>query len=227
MCIYKVWQHTFKTQQTLKLHYDKSRAADCEKCQYCVQACFLDLDPRQTDIYDSCVNCGACIVACDKMHSKQAGQGLLSFQFGGEPVRSGRWLQGRLSSMFSRVHWTLPIFGLGCGFFIWGMLSYSPLHASVYRADGDQRNGIHAYTIHIANKLYGPTQISLSVQGLPEGSYRLQHRQVTFSDTGRMDIQLNLSGDLPPGLYPFKVLVHAPGDDLILEATHFAGNKHG
>ena len=71
MCIYKVWQHGFKTKQTLKLKYDTTRAEACSTCNYCMQACFLDLDPRRTDLYDSCINCGACIAACDRLHQKK------------------------------------------------------------------------------------------------------------------------------------------------------------
>ncbi|MCI0507388.1 MAG: 4Fe-4S binding protein, partial [Gammaproteobacteria bacterium] len=34
MCIYKVWQHGFKTQHTLHIAYDSSRSTICEKCNY-------------------------------------------------------------------------------------------------------------------------------------------------------------------------------------------------
>jgi len=34
MCVYRVWQHGFKTHQTLRLAYDESRSEQCEKCNY-------------------------------------------------------------------------------------------------------------------------------------------------------------------------------------------------
>lgn len=46
MCIYRVWQHSFKTRETLHIHYDSARSDHCSSCHYCVDACFLDIDPR-------------------------------------------------------------------------------------------------------------------------------------------------------------------------------------
>jgi polyferredoxin len=86
-CIYRVWQHSFKTKQTLHVAYDRSRADECARCNYCVSACFIDLDPRQTAVYDSCINCGECIDACDRLHAKQAIPGLLRFEVRERSVR--------------------------------------------------------------------------------------------------------------------------------------------
>ena len=60
-CVYRVWQHSFRTRETLHVRYDASRSSACEKCNYCVTSCFIDIDPRKTDIYDSCINCGECM----------------------------------------------------------------------------------------------------------------------------------------------------------------------
>ncbi|HXH65320.1 MAG TPA: 4Fe-4S binding protein, partial [Mariprofundaceae bacterium] len=80
-CIYRIWQHSFKTSQTLRIGYDASRSDDCIKCGYCLSACAVDLDPRDTELYSGCTACGECIVACDRLHERKGSAGLLSFVF--------------------------------------------------------------------------------------------------------------------------------------------------
>ena len=113
MCIYKVWQHGFKTKQTLHIEYDESRAQACAKCNYCVTACFIGIDPRNTNEYDSCINCGECITACNNLHVKKNLPGLLSFKIGEQRATKFAMLSMKLSSLSSRVHWTLPFAVLG------------------------------------------------------------------------------------------------------------------
>ncbi|MDR0481130.1 MAG: 4Fe-4S binding protein, partial [Gallionellaceae bacterium] len=54
-CLYRMWQHIFKTKQTLHVDYDSSRSSECEKCNYCETSCFIDLNPTQFTIYDTCL----------------------------------------------------------------------------------------------------------------------------------------------------------------------------
>lgn len=81
-CVYRVWQHSFRTRETLHVEYDASRSASCSKCSYCVSSCFIEIDPRKTIVYDSCINCGECVDACNRLHQKSGEAGLLSFAFG-------------------------------------------------------------------------------------------------------------------------------------------------
>lgn len=218
MCIYKVWQHTFKTRNTLKIHYEESRSQACEKCNYCANSCFLDLDPRNTLEFDSCINCGACIVACDKMHNKSGGVGLLSFNFG---IKRGVF--SNLSNMFQRLHWAVPILLLGFTMFVWGLLSYSPLHATVYRGDGREGYGKNDYTINVAHKLYSEKSVNIMVDGLDEQYYQLHQDNIRFDSVGRQTVRLSLSPDLPPGIHRFVVVLSDPtGRRIKLMGRHFS-----
>lgn len=212
MCIYKVWQHTFKTKQTLHIAYDQARAQECEKCNYCVSSCFLAIDPRKTDVYDTCINCGECITACDalQVRKKGGGAGLLKFAFGERVGQNFEYFKTNVNSLFGRVRWSFPIFLLGLVMFVWGLLTWEAHHVSVYRADTLQGSHIQDYRISIANKFYHEANLSLSVEGLPEGSYRLAQSEVLFDTAKRINVELNISRDLPAGLHPFLVRVKSP-----------------
>ena len=226
MCIYKVWQHSFKTRQTLHIAYDPSFAEECAHCNFCVSACFVDIDPRNTQTYDACVNCGECITACANIReSRNSGGSLLRFELGERAIDRGNRLIG-LSTLFRRVTWTTPLTALGVGMFVWGIISYQPYHFTAYRADTMHGDQILDYRISISNKLYHPGNVNVRIEGLPEGSYRLSAQRVTFSTAERRDLELHLSDSLPGGLYPFLVHVESEeGWHGSFRVHHFAGNK--
>ncbi len=210
MCIYKVWQHTFKTRQTLHIAYDENRSDECEKCNYCVTSCFLGIDPRKTDVYDTCINCGECITACDALHSrKSSGAGLLKFAMGERKSSDYDSFKTNMNDMFSRVRWSLPIFLLGGVMFVWGIIAYERYHIAVYRADTMHGSQILDYRISVANKFYEPTQLYLEVEGLESGQFTLQNERVQFDTAGRINVELNVSPDLPKGLHPITVRVRS------------------
>jgi polyferredoxin len=202
MCVYRVWQHGFKTKQTLKITYDESRSELCEKCNYCSTACFIGLDPRNTDMYDSCINCGECIDACDRLQAKKGKAGLLSFEHGSKTKASA---MRNLASMSLRVRWTLPFSALGLGFFIWGLVAYEPYRLAVYRADLQFASVIRDYRIAVSNKLYRDAEVSVRIEGLPENSYVLPEKVLRFDTATRIDLNLHIESNLPPGLYSFLV----------------------
>ena len=208
MCIYKVWQHTFKTRQTLHVAYDQSRADECVRCGYCVNACFLDIDPRQTNLYDTCINCGECITACNILQAKKNGApGLLRFEMRSRADdATPHQDKGGLSTLLGRAVWTAPLFLLGLVLFVWGLVSYEPYHFTVYRAETRHGEQIEQYRITVANKRYRDAVIDFTVAGLPEGSYRLEKEQARFTTAGRQDIAIRVdSTALGRGIYPFIV----------------------
>ncbi len=207
-CIYRVWQHFFRTKETLHVLYDESRSADCAKCNYCVTACFIGLDPKKTDLYDSCINCGECINACDRLHAKEGGKGLLSFEMGERKKEKyrGASFRDNVGSLVSRVSWTGPITLLGFAMFVWGLYSYSPFNLSADRFDSSGQD----YQIEIANKLYKPAEISLHVSGLPEGSYRLDAASFHLDAAKRRKVTLHIARSLPQGLH--RVSIRADSD---------------
>jgi len=210
MCVYKVWQHGFKTNQTLHVAYDNTRAESCEKCNYCVTSCFLELDPRKTELYDTCINCGECITACDQIQAKKGQQGLLRFKVGERLASKKNLFKARLSSLSSRVHWTLPFGLIGAGMFVWGLISYEYYHLAVYRSDTLQGNQITDYRIAVSNKRYSSAELAIEVEGLSAAQYHLSSATAQFSGVGRLDLELNISQDMPPGLHSFLVHARAP-----------------
>jgi len=65
---------------SLRMKMDISRISECTDCRRCEKACFMDILPRKNKKDISCVNCGACIVACDRELGK--GRGLFHYRFG-------------------------------------------------------------------------------------------------------------------------------------------------
>ena len=208
MCIYRVWQHGFKTHQTLKLAYDATRSEQCAKCNYCSTVCFIGLDPRNTDMYDSCINCGECIDACNNLQAKKGEVGLLSFVKGNVAKNKN---QRNLASMSMRMRWTLPFSLLGLSMFIWGLMSYDHYHLAVYRADQQFGTVISDYRIAVSNKLYSDAELKVSIEGLPKQDYRLPDPLVKFTTAGRVDLMLHMESNIPPGLHTF--LVHVDSKD--------------
>lgn len=216
MCIYRVWQHSFKTRQTLHIAYDEARGERCASCNFCLSVCPVEIDPRNTSTYDSCINCGACISACDSLQYRVGEPGLLSFEFGerkvsklvGLAIQQGSNLKSNLGTLLGRFSWSLPLTVLGAAMFAWGLLSYQPYHLSVYRADTNQGT-IQDYRIGLANKLYKEALLKVRVEGLPAASYQLSANEMAFTTVGRKDLNVHIAPVLAKGLHPFIVHVEA------------------
>jgi polyferredoxin len=68
---------------SLRLKMDTARFSACTDCKGCDRACFMNVTPRKIKRDISCVNCGACVEACNK--ELGAGKGLFQLDFGGSP----------------------------------------------------------------------------------------------------------------------------------------------
>lgn len=207
MCVYKVWQHGFKTSQTLKVVYDESRSDSCEKCNYCNTVCFLGLDPRNTDMYDSCINCGDCIDACNRLQEKNNLPGLLSFSSGARGEGKVGALARNLASMSTRIRWTIPFAVIGLCMFVYGLMDYQYYHLAVYRADTEHGAEIRDYRVAVSNKLYRPANLTVSIEGLSEDDYSFSENNVHFDGVGRVDLNLHIKPNLEEGLHSFLVRV--------------------
>ncbi len=207
MCIYRVWQHSFKTKDTLKVVYDDTRSKDCSHCHYCVDACFLDIDPRKTEVFDSCVNCGECIVACDTLHAKSRklqGPGLLRFAVG---EASRRAEDSVLGSIIYRARFSLTATVLSAVLFTLGVVNYQPHDFTVYR--NERVNSTNDFRINLAHKRYQPVRFRISLEGLPADGFVLERQRVDFSSVGRKDVRLHIKPGLPRGVHRFRVTVTA------------------
>jgi polyferredoxin len=208
-CIYGVWMHSFKTKHTLHVAYDASRNADCVGCNYCVNSCIVDIDPRKTNVFDSCINCGDCIDACNRLHIKDGTPGLLRFDML-ERTQSGvSKFTGSAVSLLSRMGWTTPFVVIGGVMFVWGLWTYEPYHVAVDHANMQQGSSGQDYTIAISNKLYRPAQLRVRVLGLPQGSYTLSSEALKLPQIGRDTVILSIAKGLPHGLYSAVVEVSA------------------
>ncbi len=229
MCIYKIWQHGFKTKDTLHIAYDASRAEDCTRCsKLCESRCFLGLDPKNTETYDACINCGECIVACDAVHAKKGEPGLLRFEVGERESARLSTFRSNLSGFVGRVRWTIPFTVLGLILFAWGLYSYQPQRLTVYPAKEEGVQLHDQYRIDLAHKLYRPAEVRLAVEGLPPGSYRLSQERVRFESTGRVEVRLQILPGLAPGIHTF--LVRAASDDgwsAAFRMQHFVAEGDG
>lgn len=208
-CIYRVWQHSFKTKQTLHIKYDVSRADECAKCNYCTTACFIDLDPRKTEVYDSCINCGECVDACNRIHAKKKTPGLLRFEMGArDPGGAGKF-RTAATSLFGRTKWTAAFWLLGALMIAWGSWTYQPYHVAVYRSETPQAHTIHKYRIAISNKLYQPAEFKVQIKGLPKNGYRLSADSIRLLPAARGSLTLDVAKNLPRGMYSIIVGVSA------------------
>ncbi|MBU6468737.1 MAG: 4Fe-4S binding protein [Betaproteobacteria bacterium] len=208
-CVYRVWQHSFKTRETLHIKYDDSRASECLKCNYCVTACFIDLDPKKTDIYDSCINCGECIDACNKLHAKKNEPGLLTFEMGERKEKKESRIQFKNAAIAldTRTRWVLVIALMGLSFFVWGLISWEPYHLAVYKAEGLKNATSRDYQISVANKQYKEGLVTLSVEGVTPDQYHLDETQVLVPASARHSLILSLSPKITHGIH--RVIVVA------------------
>jgi len=208
-CIYRVWQHSFKTKQTLHVRYDADRAGECAKCNYCATSCFIGLDPRKTEVYDSCINCGECIDACDRLHAKHQTDGLLRFEMGERTQNAGGFRNAAVS-LLARAKWASAFTALGVALFAWGLWTYDPYHIAVDHADQQKTASIQDYRIAITNKTYHPAELHVQVQGLPQGSYRLSADEIRLGAAGRGSLTLSIGQNLKRGLHAVVINVSAP-----------------
>lgn len=118
-CLYRVGLRLFRSRDALHVSYDASRAAECEKCNYCATTCITDIEPTNIRITDTCVDCGECIDACDRLHAKSGTIGLLRFKVGESESRM-TWSK-MLGRVFARSRWLVgAFFLLGCALMVWG-----------------------------------------------------------------------------------------------------------
>ncbi len=206
-CVYKVWQHSFKTKETLHVAYDSSRSGECEKCNYCVTTCFIDLDPRKTEVYDSCINCGDCIDACRTLQAKRGKSGLLKFELGQTARSRTKELRDNSVSLVARSRWALAFGLLGLLLLGWGIWSYEPYHLSVGYVTTAQNQSARDYRIEVASKRYRPTELGITVEGLQPGEYVLSTGQIHLETVGRASVYLTMSPAMRHGFHPFMVTV--------------------
>ncbi len=121
-CLYRVGQKIFKSRDALHVAYDATRSADCAKCNYCATACITSIKPTAIKPYDSCIDCGECVDACNRLHLKTGTIGLLRFELGEHGTTAS--LRGKLRDVLSRFNWWVGgVFLAGCVMTVWGIVA--------------------------------------------------------------------------------------------------------
>jgi polyferredoxin len=121
-CAYRIGQKIFKTKDALHVAYDATRSADCAKCNYCSTACITSIKPTDIKSYDSCIDCGECIDACNRLHQKSGTPGLLNFELGEH--RGATTFRTKIRDVLSRFNWLVgAIFLAGCILTVWGVVA--------------------------------------------------------------------------------------------------------
>jgi polyferredoxin len=129
-CMYRIGQKIFKTPDALHVAYDETRSADCTKCNYCAATCITSIQPTQISMYDSCIDCGECVDACNRLHAKSGTTGLLKFEFGSKGNNST--LRDKLAIAFSRSNLAMGAIALlGIGLMAWGAYTQQALPPKV------------------------------------------------------------------------------------------------
>jgi hypothetical protein len=72
---------------SLRLKFDSPGMSRCTDCKGCDKACFMGVVPRRNKRDISCVNCGACIDACNNELGN--GNGLFYYSFGEGALSAG------------------------------------------------------------------------------------------------------------------------------------------
>ncbi len=229
MCVYRVWQHAFKTRETLHISFDDSHPDECARCNYCVTSCFIDVDPRRTETFDACINCGECITACSQIRaSRKTGGGLLRFKLGDrQPAHAPEARLTNVGSIMSRAPGAAALALFGLSMFAWGLWHYDTWQFSAYRAETLQGKQLSDYRISVASKLYQPAQMKIDVSGLPDEAYQLSRTHLVFDTAGRQDVNLHVDPSLAKGIYALNVRVTnlQSGQTQTQRLQHFAEGR--
>ena len=228
VCPYPLWQHMFKTDDTLKVAFDHSRRAECTGCNLCVKSCFIDIDPRDTKNYSRCINCGECVVACEDYSAKRGLPSLLTFHKNGVYVDTDGVMKGRKLSP-GTVRFVVA--GIGSLFplalFIYGIVTYSPYHVTVSQVPGR----LDQFEVGLYNKTPRPEQFTIAQSGLPSDRVAFETTKVAIppGEHRKIYFTVNSGRDLPPGLHNFTVTVNArtpnPGQYSQAATVYLLGGK--
>lgn len=175
--------------KTMSLRFDENRTSECEKCNLCFASCTMQINVKDAagDSKRFCINCGACADVCNDHLKPQGKKGLLSIVFG----------KGKTPYP---LYIAMGAFLLSAGMFTYGLISHQDLDVSITAKNSLGR--IYAtntaglkeanYQVRVSNKDNVPHQLSLMVEGLPQGSYRLSGTQPLLMPGEKQHIQLTI-----------------------------------
>lgn len=118
-CLFRFGTLLFRRQPATDLHYDQTRSADCERCNFCTVSCPTQLKPIALKPFDRCIQCGECVDACHQLHDKRSdpARGLLRLDTG-----AGARI-GSPGAIAARIGWHGLAFIAGCLLMGYGLLN--------------------------------------------------------------------------------------------------------
>ena len=191
MCPYSRFQSVMLDTKSLKVSYDVKRGeprkfnshtketstsentGDCINCQLCVQVCPVGIDIRQGMQY-ACIDCGACIDACDDIMEKiQKPKGLIRFS---------NELNQHWTSLFKNRtrllgYAVLTLVSILAFFYQVNYMESFDAHLNrdrgqlyFYSGEGNVQN---AYSLKIHNKTNNNETYDLSIESFPPSSLEI------------------------------------------------------
>lgn len=201
---------------------------DCIDCDLCVQVCPTGIDIRNGLQYE-CLNCGACIDACNGVMEKMGYEkGLISYT-------SEHQLNGGITKIFRpKLIGYAVVMVLMFGLLTFEILSRIPLEIDVLRdrnslyrdmGDGTIEN---VYTLKILNKSQATETYEIEVEGLPDARF-IGDTQVIVKSGEVFNLPVSIAIDptkLESNVTEFSISIHALSDPDVKasEETKFLSN---
>jgi cytochrome c oxidase accessory protein FixG len=186
---------------------------DCIDCRQCVVVCPMGIDIRK-GLQLECIHCALCIDACDGV-MKKIGRptGLIAYDTDENVV--ARWMKKK-AAHFSPFRPRILVYAAAlvvtASAMTLGLLTRTDLELAVQKdravpyvrlSTGEIRN---AYTLKLVNKLRDQRQLSLRIEGLPDGVLEVIGHEVT-GDAAQVTAE-------PDGVDRYRLLVTAPASSV-------------
>ena len=230
-CPYGIWQSIFRNRHALRVRFDEEHSSACIDCGLCERQCFMGVDPRkQPELTFNCINCGDCIVTCDRVFKKRSDPGLLSFVVGEK-------VEGK--TRLPKVVYLPPLVFLGVGvLFVYSMMNYQPVFASINRVteselanQGHVQESVYSsFAIEVVNKGRSDDDFALSTLGIPQPAVHFSQDRVHLVAGERTRIYLDIDPDkvnLPQTNVQFAVRVQSENDPGIYALDRASFFKEG
>jgi hypothetical protein len=107
------------------------------------------------------------------------------------------------------MRWTAPFALVGLTMLAWGVWTYQPYHLSVGYLQTEHNQSAREYRVEVTSKRYRPTELSVSIEGLPQDAFTLSNNRVMLETVGRTSVYISINSTLKRGLYPFVVVARS------------------
>ncbi|MCW2278911.1 4Fe-4S dicluster domain-containing protein [Heliophilum fasciatum] len=219
-CPYGLMQSILGDEKTMAIHFDSD---GCIKCNACTKACFLHIDPK-SEARLTCVACGDCTVACQKVTSRRGKPIPLRYRFGdNDHLTVGRFFRD-LRFLFLGGIVVLLFSGL-----LLGVIKHQSVAIAMAPAKWSKAiavvpgMGINNYQIYVNNGSNQVRTYRLEVTGVDPSFIFFNENPVTLSPGTDQEVRLTVK--VPKGTYiendsiPLTIRVHSSNpDDPIAEA---------